>query len=135
MTRLARGLRLPDLDMPCPDHAAIGAYLRASGDTNPLHHDARTARQAGFADVLVPGMMIQGQMAEILARWAQGGRIVSFGARFVLPVPVGSTLRFEGRVATLRADGAVILRLKVMLGAQVAVLGEAVVHDIPTDPA
>ena len=128
---MTRGQRLPSLDMPRTDRAAIAAYVRASGDDNPLHSDIDTAQRAGFSDVLVPGMMVQGQMAEILANWAPTGRIQSFDARFVLPIPIDSDLRFEGRVAALRADGSAILRLKAMLGAQVAVLGEAVMTGGP----
>jgi acyl dehydratase len=125
---LSQGQRMPTTDLPLADHAAITAYAAASGDDNPLHQDIETAQQAGFPDVLVPGLMVQGQMAEVLAQWLPDARIDAFEARFVLPVTAGSPLRLEGRVAALRADGVAILRLKAMLGAQVAVLGEAVIR-------
>lgn len=124
---LQRGQRFGATPLPGCGRAAIMAYLRASGDDNPVHHDLATARQAGFDDVLVPGLMIQGQMAGILARWLPGARIETLDAQFVLPVTAGSLLSMAGRVAALRADGAAILRLMAMKGAQVAVLGEATV--------
>ena len=134
---LKRGQRLPGVDLPQAGHAAIMAYLHASGDDNPLHHEPATARQAGFADVLVPGMMVQGQMAEILASWLPGARIAGVEARFVQPVTAGSRLYMEGRVVALRPDGTAIVRLTAKLGAQVAVLGEAVIEPAPgrTDQA
>lgn len=126
-----RGQRLPTTALPRADAAAIRAYQDASGDDNPLHHDLATAQRAGFADVLVPGLMIQGQMAASLADWAGTARIERFTARFVLPVPAGHALQLEGRVVALRADGAAIVRLKALLGTDVAVLGEAVL--VPAD--
>lgn len=125
---LLQGQRLPTTALPMADHAAIRAYAVASGDDNPLHQDIKIARQAGFSDVLVPGLMIQGQMAEVLVKWLPDAQIDALEARFVLPVTAGTPLRLEGRVAALRADGVAILRLKAMLGAQVAVLGEAMIR-------
>lgn len=131
---LLQGQQLPTTDLPLADHAAVRAYAAASGDDNPLHQDIETAQQAGFSDVLVPGLMVQGQMAEVLAQWLPEARIEAFEARFVLPVTAGSPLRLEGRVAALRADGVAILRLKAMLGAQVAVLGAATIWQGQSGP-
>lgn len=125
---LAPGHRLSGCALPLADMPAIRAYLAASGDDNPLHHDPEVARRAGFAQVLVPGMMIAGQVATLLAKILAGRRIEGLETRFVVPVVAGSALHLEGRVVAVRADGAAILRLTVRLDGQVAVLGEAVVR-------
>lgn len=119
--------RLPGCDLAVADQAAVTAYLEASQDPNPLHRDVDLARQAGFANVLMPGMLVLGQMAEVLARWPACGRITGLMGRFVEPVILGSRLRFEGRVVALTPEGRVVLRLTAGQGRRYKVIAEAVI--------
>lgn len=62
----------------------IARFAHASGDDNPVHLDPQIARRAGHADVFVQGMLGMG----ILGRSLPSGKLSSFGARFVSPIPV-----------------------------------------------
>lgn len=122
------GTRLPGVDLPLADHAAIAAYLTASGDDNPLHHDPDLARAAGYADILVPGMLVMGQMAEVLAAWPGCAAIDWILCRFVDPVVVGTPLRCEGRVVAADPSGGVVVRLTAGVGRRYSVVGEALIR-------
>lgn len=122
------GLRLPGMDLPLADHAAVAAYLAASGDDNPLHRDPALARAAGYDDILVPGMLVMGQMAEVLAAWPACGRVDWLLCRFVDPVVVGTALRCEGRVVAADPSGGFMVRLTAGVGRRYAVVGEALIH-------
>lgn len=122
------GTRLPGVDLKVADHAGIAAYLAASGDDNPLHHDPAQARAAGFPDILVPGMMVMGQMAEVLAAWPVCASIDWILCRFVDPVVVGTLLRCEGRIVAADPSGGFIVRLTAGVGRRYSVVGEAVIR-------
>ena len=121
------GTRLPGAELPLTDHDMIAAYLAASGDDNPLHRDARIARAAGFEDVLVPGMLLMAQMAEILAAWPRCAALLQLQCRFVEPVPVGMRLHCEGRIVATETAGKVVVRLTAGQGRRFVVVGEATI--------
>ncbi len=122
------GTRLPAVDLPVAGHALVASYLAASGDDNPLHREPALARAAGFDDILVPGMLVMGQMAEVLCAFPGCAAIVSFHCRFVEPVVVGAALRCEGRVVAATADGGLIVRLTAGVGRRYCAIGEAVIR-------
>lgn len=120
--------RLPSCDLPIADQAAVAAYLHASHDANPLHIDADLARRAGFSDVLIPGMLILGQMAAVLANWHACGQITALLGRFVEPVTLGTQLQFKGRVVAMTPEGRLVLRLTAGQGRRYHVVAEAVIE-------
>ena len=120
--------RLPGCDLPPADQIAVAAYLQASLDPNPLHRDAGLARQAGFSDILVPGMLVLGQMAAVLADWPHCAQITALMGRFVEPVTLGTPLRLEGRVVAMTPEGRLVLRLTAGQGRRYHVIGEAVIE-------
>ncbi len=122
------GLRLPGVDLPLSDHALIAAYVAASGDDNPLHADTALACAVGFDDILVPGMLVMGQMSEALAAWPRCVVIESFRCRFVEPVVVGTRLRCEGRVVATLPAARVVIRITAGSTRRFSVVGEAVIH-------
>ena len=126
--RPALGTRLPGSDLPLADHALIAAYLAASGDDNPLHRDPVLARGAGYADILVPGMLVMGQISEVLTAWPGCASIDWILCRFVDPVVVGTRLRCEGRVVAADPSGGVVVRLTAGVGRRYAVVAEAVIR-------
>ncbi|MCB1404707.1 MAG: hypothetical protein KDK01_00200 [Rhodobacteraceae bacterium] len=122
------GTRLPAVDLPVADHATIAAYLAASGDDNPLHRLPDLAQAAGYSDILVPGMLIMGQMAEALQAWPTCAAIDWILCRFVDPVVVGTALRCEGRILAADPSGGVVVRLTAGVGRRYSVVCEAVIH-------
>lgn len=124
---LAIGDGMPPRDLCFDQRDTISAYLRAAGDDNPLHSDSATARRAGFADVIVPGMLIMGQIASAVAAWSGPRVLCDLTARFVEPVVFGATVTVAGRVVALRADGAAIMRITAGPPRRPHVLAEAVI--------
>lgn len=122
----AIGTRLPGLTVTDLGAGAVGAYLAASGDDNPLHRDARLARAAGLAGPPVPGMLVMGQFARLVEAWPACERIGRLTARFVRPVMFGGTLALEGRVvAAGAAPHGAIVRLSATVAGKVVAVGEA----------
>jgi len=88
----------------------LGRYAEASGDMNPLHLDPAFARQAGFDDVIVHGMLGMAVLGRLVTTRFPGRPLKCFRARFRSVIPVGRTLdcvaRLEGR-----GDGVAVLAL------------------------
>ncbi|MEJ8570565.1 MaoC/PaaZ C-terminal domain-containing protein [Microbaculum marinum] len=73
-------------------------YAGASGDFNPLHHDAEFAREAGLPDVMGHGMLSAGLLATALTRWFGHGAIRAYAVRFQTPVWPGDRLVAHGTI-------------------------------------
>lgn len=128
---------LPSLALPPCDAETVRAYLLASGDDNPLHHDAERARAAGFAAPPVPGMLIMGQMARAMADWPGGASLLGLTLHFLDPVLPDTALTLDGRRLRVQAPGvpgATVLRLQIRAGARLVAMGEAVIAAPPPDP-
>jgi 3-hydroxybutyryl-CoA dehydratase len=80
-------------------------YAGASGDFNPLHHDAEFARAAGLPDVMGHGMLSAGLLATALTRWFGSGSLQRYSVRFQTPVWPGDRLVAHGRVTGRTRDG------------------------------
>jgi acyl dehydratase len=123
------GEKLPSMPLGPLDAAAIARYAQASGDDNPVHLDAAAARAIGLSDQIAHGMLVMGRLSRLALEWRAAAVLESFECRFVRPVPAGSVLNGEGRVAKVDVlpDGRrVILRLlaRDATGA-IAAMGEA----------
>ena len=103
-------------------------YTAASLDDNPLHSDLAAARAAGLDGLIVHGMLVMGQIERALLRWLPELRVDRFHGNFLRPLPVGSRLFFNGRVAKTTAEGYdeyLILRVIVCAdGNQAVCIGE-----------
>src|SRR5689334_13012280 len=123
------GEKLPSMPLGIFDAAAIARYSQASGDDNPVHLDAAAARAIGLSDQIAHGMLVMGRLSRLALEWHAGAVLEAFECRFTRPVPAGSTLSGEGRVA--KVDGLpdghrVILRLLARDAAgAIAAMGEA----------
>jgi acyl dehydratase len=109
------GAAVTDLAAGPVDAAWIARYLAAAGDHNPLHRDPAAALAAGFAGILVPGVLLMGLCERAVRRWLEGegsaaGGLVHLGARFMRPVIAPATVRVTGRVVQARPER-VVLRL------------------------
>ncbi|GAB3191106.1 MaoC family dehydratase [Nesterenkonia suensis] len=116
-------------------------YAAASGDHNPIHWNARFAREVGLDGVIAHGMLTMGLAVDLVTEWAgDPGRVGDYQARFTKPVPVPdaesgppdaptATLMVSGTVgavdeeaSTVRIDLTVTLEgTKVLAKSQVSV--------------
>ncbi len=123
------GERLPAVPLGALDFAAIERYARASGDDNPVHLDPAAARAIGLSGQIAHGMLVMGRLSRVALDWRADAVLEALECRFTRPVPAGSALTGDGRVAkvdTLTDGHRVILRLLARdpAGAIVA-MGEA----------
>lgn len=79
----------------------VAEFAHVTGDHNPLHLDPEYAAGTRFGKPIVHGVLILGVISKVLGRDypGPGSVAVSIQARFLRPVPVGSTATFEVRVA------------------------------------
>ncbi|KAI3683542.1 hypothetical protein L1987_84048 [Smallanthus sonchifolius] len=71
-------------------------YSKVSFDANPLHLDPEYARNAGYKDVLVPGMLVASFFPRIIA--------THFTLRFRLPVYVEEEVIGEVEATSIRGS-------------------------------
>jgi len=83
---------------------ALALYAQASGDSNPLHLDPAFARQAGFDDVIVHGMLGMALLGRLLTDRFPPWRIRAFSSRFGAPIPVGRAIHCRARMTASTAD-------------------------------
>jgi len=76
----------------------LARYAHASGDLNPLHLDRDFARQAGFDELVVHGMLNMARLG-LLREHFPAESIRSFGARFEGVLTVGEPTRVVMRLA------------------------------------
>jgi acyl dehydratase len=67
-------------------------YSGASGDFNPLHHDAAAAQAAGMAGVFGHGMLSAGLLASVIVDSCGLNSIISYSVRFTNQSWPGDTL-------------------------------------------
>jgi acyl dehydratase len=90
--------RAPDFELTLPTSSTQAAIYRLSGDRNPLHMDARVARQAGLDRPILHGLSTMGVAARALVHTACAGdatQLSAIAARFTAPVYPGDTIRTE----------------------------------------
>lgn len=80
-------------------------YAQASGDSNPLHLDLEFARQAGFANLVVHGMLNMAHLGRLLTDQFPAERIRSFSARFEGVVLVGQRVVYRACLGEKSPDG------------------------------
>jgi acyl dehydratase len=100
-------------------------YAGASGDFNPLHHDAEFARAAGLPDVMAHGMYSAGLVASALQRWFGAGSLVRFAIRFRRPVWPGDVLVLRCTAMAPAGDDAADVELSLTHGDEVVLSGSA----------
>ncbi|MBR5420979.1 MAG: MaoC family dehydratase [Lachnospiraceae bacterium] len=78
----------------------LEAFRRMSGDENPLHCDAEYAKESGFPDRVVYGMLTASFYSTLAGVYLPGERCLlqEVNSRFRAPVFVGDTLTVEGTV-------------------------------------
>ncbi|KAJ6330911.1 hypothetical protein OIU76_009494 [Salix suchowensis] len=82
----------------------VTEYSKASLDSNPLHFDSELARNAGFEDRLVHGMLVAALFPRIIASHFPGAIYVSQSLHYKSPVYVGDAVAGEVQVTNIREN-------------------------------
>lgn len=109
--------------------ADVRAFAEVSGDDNPLHLDPEYAATTPFGKPIVHGAFLLAVVSKVLGRDypGHGAVAVSLSSRFLRPVPVGSDITVEVKVAEkIEARKHVRAKITVYMGGKMACGGEAV---------
>ncbi|KAI3461405.1 hypothetical protein Pfo_018068 [Paulownia fortunei] len=80
----------------------ITEYSKLTHDSNPLHFDLECARNAGFTDIPVPGMLVASMFPRIIASHFPGAVYVKQNLDFMSPVFVGDKIIGEMQASNIR---------------------------------
>lgn len=120
------GALVAELDPPPATPEQLALYARASGDSNPLHLDRDFARQAGFDDLVVHGMLGMAQLGRLLTETVAPEQILSFSARFIGVVLVGQAVHYRATLAARDGERCTLALEASTADGAVAIKGEAV---------
>ncbi|KAJ4963528.1 hypothetical protein NE237_023467 [Protea cynaroides] len=100
----SRALRIGDLFRQSRKFSDVEVleYSKLSHDFNPLHFDSEIARDAGFEDRLVHGMLVASLFPRIIASRFPGAVYVSQSLQFKSPVYFGDEVVAEVQAVSLR---------------------------------
>ncbi|KAF5447122.1 hypothetical protein F2P56_032694 [Juglans regia] len=79
-------------------------YSKVSHDSNPLHFNSELARNAGFEDRLVHGMLVAALFPRIISSHFPGAVYVSQSLNFRLPIYIGDKVSGEVQVINLKEN-------------------------------
>ena len=114
----------------------VQTFADVTGDDNPIHVDEEAGAASRFGKPVVHGVFLLGLASKVLGRDfpGDGSVAVSLSARFLRPVPVGSEVTVEVKVAEkMEKHQHVRIRLYCYVGGKMCVGGEAVVIPPPTE--
>ncbi len=77
-------------------------YQGASGDMNPIHHDAAFATKAGFPSVFAVGMLAAGVLGTYATDWLGAANVRRFKVRFREQAWPGDVITYRGTVVGMR---------------------------------
>lgn len=106
----------------------VQTFADVTGDDNPLHVDAAYAETTRFGKPIVHGVLLLGIISKVLGRDfpGPGSVAVALSCRFLRPVPVGSEVTVEVRVAEkVEKHRHIRMRVYVYLAGKLSVGGEA----------
>ncbi len=109
-------------------------YCGASGDSNVIHWNERTAKAVGLPDVIAHGMFTMALAGRVVTEWAgDPGAVESYSVRFSRPVVVpdddtGASLEVAGTVESVEDGRAVVALTATVEGSKVLMAAKAVVR-------
>lgn len=71
----------------------IDRYVQLSGDKNPIHADPALTCRMGFANTVVPGLLLIALLQPLCERHLTDATLVSLKARFLSPLMTGAQLK------------------------------------------
>jgi 3-hydroxybutyryl-CoA dehydratase len=114
----------------------VRLFAEVSGDDNPLHLDPDYAATTPFGQPIVHGAFLLAIVSKVLGRDypGHGAVAVALSAKFLRPVPVGSDITVEVKVAEkIEARHHVRAKVTVYMAGKMACGGEAVFIPPPAD--
>lgn len=108
----------------------VKTFAEITGDDNPIHVDEAYAKKSRFGKPVVHGVLLLGLISKVLGRDFPGHGSVAVGisCRFLRPVPVGSEVTLEVKVADKKdTHRHVKVRVYVYLDGKMALGGEGTV--------
>lgn len=108
----------------------VQTFAALTEDDNPIHVDEAYAEKTRFGKPIVHGVLLLGFISKVLGRDfpGHGSVAVSISCRFLRPVPVGSEVTLEVRIAEkLERHKHVRARIYIYVGNKTAGGGEAIV--------
>lgn len=106
----------------------VRAFADITGDDNPLHVDPEYAANTRFKKPIVHGVFLAGIISKVLGRDfpGNGSVAVSITCKFLRPVPVGSTVTAEVKVAEkIEKRRHIRMKVFVYIDGRIALGGEA----------
>jgi acyl dehydratase len=100
---LVSGTAIEPLSVGPISAAEVAAFAEHSGDNNPIHVDAATARRAGLSASPVPGMQLVAWLHAAACRLDRAFDVTGLSTRFLAPVFVGETIEITGRIVHVDA--------------------------------
>jgi acyl dehydratase len=98
-------MTLPSLTLPPLSRTTLALYAGGSSDHVPLHLDSDYAREAGYPDVFMHGMLGCAYAARVVTNWVPPERVRRLEARFVAITYPGELLTASGTVVERGLDG------------------------------
>jgi 3-hydroxybutyryl-CoA dehydratase len=87
--------------------ADVGTFAGLTGDWHPQHADAEWARASGFGERIAHGLLVLSCAAGLVP--FDPDRVIALravrDATFKRPVPLGTTIHVEGRIADVQPTG------------------------------
>lgn len=109
------------------DTTLVERFASLSGDYSPLHLDVKYARQSGYDQCVVHGMLMASYFSAIVGMFLPGksALLISQEIEYIYPVPVNNTLTVSGKVKKCRpALSLLVINMMVIWGGLVVVRGE-----------
>jgi len=107
----------------------VQGFADVTGDDNPIHLDPEYAATSRFGQTVVHGVLVLGIVSKVLGRDfpGHGSIAVSMSVKFLRPVPVGSEVTIDVKIAEkIEARKHVRARIAGYLGKKMCIGGEAV---------
>jgi acyl dehydratase len=79
-------------------------YQGASGDMNPIHHDAEFAKASGYPGPFAVGMLQAGVLGTYLTDWFGARTVRKYGVQFREQAWPGDVLTYSGTVVAVREE-------------------------------
>jgi len=95
---VAEGAEIPKFVVENVTRTDICKYAGASGDFNPIHHDASFAEKAGYPSVFAHGMLNAGFVSKCLTDYVGRPNLRLFKVSFRSQVWPGDTITCGGKV-------------------------------------
>ena len=91
-------------------------FLQITGDENPLHRSAEYAKNKGYEDKVVYGLLTSSFLSTLAGMYLPGEKslIHSVETKYQKPVYIGDTLTIEGEIEE-KNDTYELIRIKILI--------------------